>query len=82
MKITKAETIRRLRALPLDEPFCDRERCPVEQVLELPAHTFGRFDGKPPRWLRTSSLWNCPDNEYFWAALTPRQCLEALGAEP
>ena len=89
MKITKAETIARLRALPLDEPFVTEKCCPVEMLYHGVAIGDGWMqvgDGErseTPWWLVQFIDWaDGKESPRWYGQFTPRECLEALGAEP
>lgn len=87
MKITKAETIRRLKALPLDKPYTMDECCPIEGlyrgvIVRGDYHQYDDVRRDNPRWLTACIVKLDRPGGPEWADITPRECLEALGVRP
>lgn len=86
MKITKTETIRRLKELPPDEPI-PGTHCPLKRLYPNELISYYTIPAwKIWSWQETFMFW--ADGENFisggpplrWNA-TPRQCLEQLGVK-
>ena len=77
-RITKKETIARLRKLPPGKSICWKGlTCPLEELFDLPHNTLA-YTSIMPAWQRSFMSW--ADNRP-WESITVAAALEAVGAK-